>query len=233
MRRAIALLLALALVMASSPSVLAQEPEPPPPPPPDVVVAPAVRTYLVEAAGTAGYATVPIRGGVNPFGAGFGGRLGLNLSHLYLGVSFTDYLGGSDNQATDSALLFGGEVGYSGTIGRHLILRPLLGVGDTFLFHREPGATAAAGAAPDVVTSASGVTTSSGGGGGTGASSDTTTVKNIYVAPKLVALVGYEHFFASASFGALIVPGILYGPSPAETTTWISYTFDAEIGFRL
>jgi hypothetical protein len=233
----------LPLVMVS-PSLRAQEP-PEVEPPPDVVVAPAVRMYLFEAAATAGYATVPIRGGVNPFGAGFGGRLGLNLSHLYLGVSVTDYLGGSDNQATDRALLLGGEVGYSGTLGRHLILRPLLGVGDTFLFHREPGGggaaltpgAAASGGAPDVVTSASGVTTPTGGGGGggggTGASSDTTTVKNIYVAPKLVALLGYEHFFASASFGALIVPGILYGPSPAETTTWISYTFEAQLGFRL
>jgi hypothetical protein len=244
MRPVASVLVALPLVMAFSSSLLAQEPELVIEPPPDIAIAPPVRTYVFEAAATAGYATVPIRGGVNPFGAGFGGRLGLNLSHLYLGVTLTDYLGGSDSGATDRALLFGGEVGYSGTFGRHLILRPLLGVGDTFLYHREPGSGGGAltpGAttpgAPDVVTSASGVTSSTGSSGGTagssGTSSGATTVKNIYVAPKLVALFGYDHFFASASFGALFVPGILYGPAPAESTTWIAYTFETQIGFRL
>jgi len=210
--------------------------EPPPPPPPrplepdrDVgaTLAGATDTlYLVEAAGRAGYATAPIRGGVNPFGTGFGARAGVNLGHVYLGASVMDYLGGSDNGATDQAVLAGVEVGYDGRIGRYLTLRPLLGVGDTILSHTEPGI----GGTVDVVSSASGSSSSSTSGG---TPPVTTTVHQIYVQPGLTALFGYHRFFAAVNLGALVVPGITYGPAPAQEATWVSVSFDTQIGFRL
>jgi hypothetical protein len=189
------------------------------------VVAEVPKRYLFEAAGRSGYTSTPIAGGVNPFGAGFGARAGFNLWGFYLGGSVVDYLGGSDNGATDQALLVGLELGYSVRVLPYLTLRPLVGVGDTILTHSEPSSSAPV----DVVTSASG----GGGSGGSGGGSVTTTVKNIYVQPEVQALVAYRAFFGAFGFGVLIVPGILYGPAPAQTTTWLPYSFDFQLGFRL
>ena len=109
-----------------------------PPETTEPVVARGATDYLFEAAARAGYATGPIRGGVNPFGAGFGARVGFDIGPLYLGANVMDYLGGSDVGATDQALMFGVEVGYHLRFGRYVTLRPALGVGDTILSHGEP-----------------------------------------------------------------------------------------------
>jgi len=131
---------------ALSPS---REPEPAPEAS-SLILGPADATYVFEAAGRSGYASTPIRGGVSPFGAGFGARAGVDLWHFYLGAGVMDYLGGSDVGATDHALLAGVELGYNLPVGRYLTIRPLVGVGDTLLSHTEPGA--AAPATVDVVT---------------------------------------------------------------------------------
>ncbi len=178
-------------------------------------------SYVFEAAGRSGYATAPIRGGVNPFGAGFGARAGLTLGPLYVGGTVMDFLGGSDGSATDTALLFGLEAGYTLQLGEYLALRPRFGFGDTILSHSEPRAGGV-----DVVTSASG--SSSFGG-----STVTTQVKNVYVEPGLALFVGYGRFFVGADLGVLVLPGILYGPAPAQQTTWISYNVTGQLGFRL
>lgn len=192
------------------------------------------RFVMFEAAARAGYLSTPIRGGVNPFGTSLGARAGVDVGPLYLGASLLDCMGGSDNGATDQTLLPGIEVGYNARINGYFTLRPMVGVGDAILTHTEPGTPGAVGSAPDVVTSASGTVTSEGGTGGTsGTSPTTTTVKNIYVQPSLSAVFTYRHFFGALTFGALVVPGIVYGPAPAETTTWISYSFESSLGFRL
>jgi hypothetical protein len=197
---------------------------------PEPLVAPPLTHYLVEGAARGGFISSPIRGGVNPFGGALGARAGVNLGHVYVGASFMDSLGGADNGATDTALLAGVEVGYSFTLSRAVTLRPAFGLGDTILSHTEPahGGTTTV----DVVTSASGQGSSSTTTTG-GTPSMTTTVKNVYVFPSVTALVGYKNFFAALGFGALVIPGILYGPAPAETTTWISYSLEAQVGVRL
>ncbi len=195
--------------------------------------------YLFEAAFRSGYVTPPIRGGVNPFGAGFGARAGFDLWHLYVGASVMDYLGGTDVDATDQALLVGLELGWNGRVNPYLTLRPELGLGDTILSHTEPGtmSVAATPGTPDVVTSASGTTTSTGGSSGTpgspGSGGVTTTVKNLYVQPSFTALFTYRRFFGGLSGGVLVVPGILYGPAPAQETTWICYSAELQLGLRL
>ena len=183
---------------------------------PDTPVDPTVTAsspphYVFEVAGRSGYATTPIRGGVNPFGLGFGARLGFDIWHLYLGATVMDYLGDSDVGATDQALLFGLELGWNAHIGRYLTLRPQMGFGETILSHTEPLPPGAPGTV-DVVTSASG---SSGGGG-----ASTVTFAS-------------GAFFAALHGGAIVLPGIIYGPAPAQDTTWVSYLVDAQLGFRL
>jgi len=177
-------------------------------------------TYVFEAAARSGFASAPIRGAVNPFGAGFGARVGFNLSRVYLGATIIDYIGGADLAATDQALLFGIEAGYSVPLGSLFTLRPELGIGDAILTHNEPITSAA-----DVVTSASGVTSQ--------ATSIATEVKSLYLQPRAAIMFTSGHFFASVTGGALVLPSITYGPSPAQATTWLSYTLEGEIGFRL
>jgi hypothetical protein len=201
------------------------EPEPveaPVPPEGETTTSTMPPTYVFEAAGRAGFTTAPIRGGVNPFGLGFGGRIGFDFWRLYLGASFMSHLGGSDTVgATDQALLFGLELGYNGRIGRYLTLRPMLGVGDVILSHTEPIVGSA-----DVVTSASGSSSA-------GALAITTEVKNVYLEPGLAAIFASGHFSSALRVSAVVVPGIIYGAAPAEETTWVSYSVELQLGFRL
>src|ERR1700690_3817341 len=65
-------------------------PEPPPvepAPEPNREAATEGSGLDVELAAQASYVTPPIRGGANPFGAGFGGRVGLVYSGFYVGAS--------------------------------------------------------------------------------------------------------------------------------------------------
>jgi hypothetical protein len=181
---------------------------------------PAGAGETLELAGKAGFLSAPIRGGTTPFGAGFGGRFGVDLARFYLGVSVVDYLGGSDVSLSDHAMLFGVEVGYGAPVATfgssRLVLRPQLGVGDAAVIHTDPSLGKA-----DIVSSASG-TKSSGG--------DSVTVNNVYVEPALVLLLLGERTFFAVAANAMVVPHIAYGGGEPET--WISYGVQGQFGAR-
>jgi hypothetical protein len=172
----------------------------------------------VELGGQFSYLSPPVRGGVNPFGAGFGGHLGLAFrGGLYLGISAVDFLGGKDVDLSYRSLLVGVDVGWalpfaiSGSTS--LTLRPQLGVGDAAIYFTDPTQV-------DVVTSASGGSSSS----------DTTVVNNVYLRPGLTAMLSGGGHFVALDAGVLVVPGIAYGG--ADPTTWVSYGAQAQLGFR-
>ncbi len=171
----------------------------------------------VELGGVAAYASPPIRGGANPFGAGFGGRVGLVYSGFYLGVSVLDYLGGSDVDVSYRAIFYGLELGYGVRIpvfsGATLTLRPLLGIGVASVYYTDPALSA------DVVTSAS----------GGASSSDTLTVNDLYLEPALMVMLSSGAHFAAVRGSSLFIPGIQYGG--ADATTWLSYSTRLELGF--
>ena len=155
---------------------------------------------------------------MNPFGAGFGARIGYVFHTLYLGGAATYYTGGSERRRTsDRALLFGVQAGIGVPLGRYVTIRPTFGVGDVTLSHDEPLASV------DVVTTAS---------GSSGRSSVTTTTKNAYVEPGFTVIFAPGVPFAAITGDARIVPGITYGPAPAQSTTWVSYSLEGELGLR-
>jgi hypothetical protein len=171
-----------------------------------------------ELGAKASYASAPIRGGTTPFGAGFGGRLGFSVSGLYLGISVINYLGGSDLDISNHAILFGGELGYGFRAplggGTTLTIRPQVGLGNAAISHTDPST-----AKVDVITSASGRSSSS---------SDTTTIDNLYVEPALVMMVSAKGHFAALTGGLLVIPRIAYG---GEAETWMSYGLTGQVGF--
>ena len=207
------------VIEAPAPTASSDAPAPPP-------QAPA-NTMAVELAGRGGYASAPIRGGTNPFGFGFGGRLGMDLSGLYLGATVVDFLGGKDVDLSYNALLYGVEVGWSlrfpAWSSGYLLVRPLLGLGAISVNVTDPELLAQQKGRVDVVTSASGVSSSS-------SPSDTTTVTSVYLRPGAVVMLGSGAHFVALDAGALVLPGISY--SGAEATTWISLSADAQLGFR-
>lgn len=199
-----------------------QEPAPEPPraqpevPPPAATS--AAESVEWELAGRAAYVTGPIHGGTDPFGAGFGARVGLTWGGgWYLGGTFTYFLGGSDVDVSYRAILYGLEFGYGFRIrtfgGSSVTLRPKIGVGDAAVYYTDPSLAA------DVVTSASG-----------SAASDTLTVNNLYLQPGLTAILDAGGHFLAVDASALVLPGIAYGG--ADATTWLSYGLQGELGFR-
>jgi hypothetical protein len=196
-------------------------------PAPDEPPAPTVPLPHIdfEVAAQTGYLTPPIRGGTNPFDAGFGGRTGLVLSNFYVGVSVMGYLGGKDVDVSYRAMLYGLELGYGArwrTIGgAQLVVRPLLGIGAVAITYEDPTLAQQV----DVVTNAS-----------TGLSSrvarsDTITVNNIYLQPAVTAMIASGAWFAGVGASVLVLPGISYGG--AEPTTWFSFGLQAQAGLRL
>jgi hypothetical protein len=180
------------------------------------------RSYDIEVAAAVVYTTPPIRGGTTPFGAGFGVRGGFAFPHLYVGLAGRGYLGGSDGNITDNALLGGVELGYGMStplFGGQFTLRPVLGVGGMVLMHTDPSLLTAS---PDVVSSASGQ------GGGRG-HSDTTTLENVYLEPALVVMYGRGSVFGAAEANLLAIPGVSYS---GDTTTWVAYGIQGEVGYR-
>jgi len=192
--------------------------EPPPAPPePEAPPPGGRRSVEVELAGQAAYVTAPIRGGTNPFGAGFGGRVGLDLGGLYVGVSVVDFLGGRDVDVSYRALLYGGEIGYGFRIPAFArafwLLRPRVGVGNAAVYYTDPSL------AVDVVTTASGRS-----------ASDTLTVNNLYVQPGFTWELSTPSYFAAIDASVLVLPGIAYGG--ADATTWVSYGAQGQVGVR-
>ena len=178
--------------------------------------------YDVEFGARAGYGSPPIRGGNNPFGGALGGRIGFAIGRFYVGASVVNYFGGNDVDLSDSALLYGVELGfgfrYRVFSTAALTIRPQVGFGNATFFHTDPSQ-----AKIDVVTSASGQQSRS-------STSDTTTVNNVYVEPALVVMLASGHNFAAISAGVVVVPGISY--AEPEPSTWLSYGLQGHIGFR-
>jgi hypothetical protein len=195
------------------------------PPQPEEVTDEAVTTagpsfpVALELGGLTGYASAPIRGGTNPFGAGFGGRGTLQLGHVDIGVAIVDYLGGTDVDVRYRALLYGLELGYTirlASLGKAVLeLRPRAGIGEAAVYYTDPSL------AVDVVSSAS---------GGGGRSSDTLTVSNVYVQPALVLQLDFPGAFVGLEGSTLVLPGIAYGG--ADPTTWVSYSTGLQAGLR-
>jgi hypothetical protein len=219
---AVAATLALAREARGQELVYQNEPPPAPAPRPPADAFVQKGGYDVELGARTGYATAPIRGGDNPFGIGFGGRIGLAFGGFYAGVSIVDYLGGKDVDLTDAALLYGLEAGYGWrwrVLSRSaLTLRFQLGAGNAAIAHTDPSQRKV-----DVVTSASGSSRSS--------SSDTTTVNNVYFEPGATLMFASGNNFAALGTSMLLIPGISYGEP--GSTTWISYVVTAQLGFRL
>jgi hypothetical protein len=187
------------------------------------------------------YTTAPIRGGTNPFGLGFGGRLGFLFSHVYLGAHAVNYLGGTDVDTSETALLLGGEAGYdvATRLGDGwLTLRPQVGVGAVIITRIDPSlltpraSTTATRSVtigkPDVVTQA---TTSSGGssGGSSSVPSDAIHVSDVYVQPGVTLTYASGAVFAGANGNILIVPGLDYG---GYQTTWFAFGLEGRVGLR-
>jgi hypothetical protein len=210
--------IACACVVLALPALAwADEPENVPPEPPS-----PPRNWDVELGAEATYTSPPIRGGTSPFGAGFGARVGVNVSGFYAGLGALYYLGGSDVTLSDRALLYGLEVGYGFRVQpvswAWFTVRPLVGVGDAAIAHTDPSL-----AKVDVVTTASGRSSSS--------TSDTITVNNVYLRPGITAMLSSSTNYVALTGNVLVVPGISYGGS-SEPTTWFSYGLQGELGFR-
>jgi len=189
----------------------------PAPPPADAPPPPGTRGIEVELAAQATYVTPPIHGGTNPFGAGFGGRVGLDLGGPYVGLSVVDFLGGRDVDVSYRALLYGAELGYGFRVpafgAAFWLLRPRVGVGDAAVYYTDPKLAA------DVVTTASGRS-----------ASDTLTVNNLYVQPGFTWGLSTPSTFAAIDANVLVLPGIAYGG--ADATTWVSYGAQGQVGIR-
>jgi hypothetical protein len=206
-----------------------------------------------ELGGRASYLAPPIHGGSNPFGAGFGARLGLSTSNVYVGVTVIDYLGSQDVDLTTHSLLYGGEVGYGFSVatgtGVFFTVRPEAGVGGLTLFYTTPNARSAPSSSAtvktranvDVITTASASSnvvssgSSSGSSGGSSSSSsvsDTTTVtvSNIYFQPGVTVMFSSASSFVGVKGSMLLVPGIADGAG--GTSTWLTYGVEGELGFR-
>lgn len=222
-------LAAFTLVTTSTHDVAADEA------PPDTAP-PSTSTIDFELGGAFAYTTPPIRGGTSPFGMGFGGRAGLAFaSGVYIGLSVIDYLGSKDVDVTDTALLYGLDLGYGFRLastpeGGRLTLRPQIGAGGLTVFRTDPSLTAASssssatggrGQRVDVVSSAS---------GGGGSVSNVTTVDAFYVQPAITLMYASGAFFVAVDPHVLVVPGITY--SGAAPSTWLSYGFQAQAGLR-
>lgn len=194
---------------------------------------PSTSSIDFELGGAFAYTTPPIRGGTSPFGMGFGGRAGLAFSSgIYVGLSVIDYLGSKDVDVTDTALLYGLDLGYGfrlaeTTDGGKLTLRPQVGAGGLTVFRTDPSLNASTTPTSgsgrkrvDVVSSAS----------GSGGSSNVTTVDAFYVQPAVTLMYATGAFFAALNPNVLIVPGITY--SGAAPATWLSYGLQAQGGLR-
>jgi hypothetical protein len=188
-------------------------------------------SWSFELGGKAAYTSPPVRGGTSPFGAGFGGRLGFDIAHVYVGLSVVDYLGGKDIDVTDTALMYGAELGYGFRLvevdGSVLTLRPQVGAGGVSVFRTDPNPT--------------GSTTprSRGGGrrggadvvsGASGSNGNVTTVDAFYVEPAVTLMFSSGVFFVAINGNLVLVPGIAY--SGAEAATWLTYGTQGQTGLR-
>jgi hypothetical protein len=242
----VAPVLAIAVAILASPRSARGEGDGEAAPAPDPVLAvETARRSRFELAGVAGYVSPPIRGGTTPFGAGFGGRVGLALPHLYLGARLTGFLGGTDIDVTERSILYGGEAGYSVRLATsgdaYFVLRPQIGFGGASIIRTDPSLLATSTSTPsvgrsgrtrpnvDVVSAAS--VSSGGGGGGASGTSDTTTANGLYVEPAFSAMWVSGSTFVGLLGSVLVLPSITYGGT--EPSTWLAYGLAAQVGLSL
>ncbi len=210
--------------------------------------APSSSATSWELGARASYLAPPIHGGSNPFGAGFGGRLGVSMQSIYIGVSVIDYLGSQDVDLSTRSLLYGAEVGYGFRVptgnGVFFMVRPEVGAGGLTLFYTTPSTsstpatstTVATRANVDVITTASASAATSGSSGSSGSSSSpasdttTTTVSSFYVQPGVTMMFSSASSFAGLKGSMLVVPGVADGVG--GTSTWITYGLEADLGVR-
>ena len=225
--------MALVAVLAlPSSAARAQEPAATAPPTPAELPpapeAPPPSTTRWELAAVGGYMTTPITGAPTPLVGGVGGRFGVAISGFYLGAASTYFFGGTDGGASDSTVLFGGEVGYGIHVTPEFVLRPVVGLGGALISHSEPlTATSTStttstgrrgrGGGADVVSSAS------------GSNSNTTRVTSLYVKPGLAAIYGLgSGFFVGLGADIIYVPKVTY--TDGSVASWLSYGLNGQIG---
>jgi hypothetical protein len=223
---ALAATLALVPHAARAQEVAAQTASPAELPPPATPV-PSPPSTRWELAAMGGYLTAPIPGALTPLGGGVGGRFGVALPSLYLGAASTYYFGGSDGGATESTVLFGGEVGYGIHLAPELVLRPVVGLGGALISHSEPltasssttSTTGRRGGRVDVVSSAS------------GGNSNTTRITSFYVKPGIVLVYDVSSaIFLGAGADVLVVPKVTY--ADGSIASWVAYGANAQVGTR-
>ena len=211
-------------------------------------VYPPVAAPTFELAAVASYLAPPIRGGATPFGAGFGGRLGVGFGRVVVGVAVVDYLGSTDVDLSRRSLLYGATIGFTIDAahpgGLTFAVRPGIGAGGLTLFYTTPnavtttGSTSRAGTASttsatvDVVSTASGGSSlSSSRSSSSSASVDTTTtVSAPYVEPALTLLLSSSSTFLAATASMLIVPGVT--DDLGGSSTWLTYGVQLDLGLR-
>jgi hypothetical protein len=173
------------------------------------------RGYEVELGGAGAYVASPTADGLNAFGVGLGGRLGVSFSGVYLGAQVVDYLGNSSGSVSESSLLLGAEVGYGFRVrdvgGGTFTIRPQIGLGYASIARTDTSV--------DVVTSASSI------------AGNTTTSGNLYLEPRLMLVYGVGGFFVAGGAGAMILPGVQYDSQ--TNVTWTTWGGRFELGFRL
>lgn len=198
------------------------------------------------------YTMPPIRGGTNPFGVGFGARVGFVTSHVYVGASFVDYLGGTDVDTSETALLLGAESGYDFGVrvgGGRFSLRPQVGVGMLRITRTDPSLLTVTSVSaprsaqlgkPDVISqatssspspssSSSGGSSSTTSGSSAPSPSDQIMVYDVYVQPGITALYSSNAYFIGCNGNLLIVPFLNYGGYQAS---WLALGVQGQMGFR-
>jgi hypothetical protein len=211
-------------------------------------VAAAASTTTWEVGGKTSYLSPPINGGLNPFGVGLGGRLGVSIGALYIGATVVDYFGGTDGDLTAHAITYGGEGGYTFQLGNGFNLRPSLGIGGITALYTTPNTTSSSTTTTtpsrsgrtqslqvvDVITTAStsaGRSSSSGGLFGSSDSNSTTTTTNgLYLQPGVTLMLASSWGFAAVKGSAMYVPSISDGVGGSEN--WLMWGIDGELGLR-
>jgi hypothetical protein len=161
----------------------------------------------LEAGLKVGVGTNPDSNGPNPYGFGLGARGGIQLFHLYLGVSGIHYFGGSftlpDKGVTKidySSTLVGAEVGYTITGIPLIDIRPQLGIGDATFSADSNGATSSTG--------------------------------KLYLEPGVTVLIPLGLLYVGADGNALIVPSV-DSPTGTSSKTFTSFTLHGQLGLRI
>lgn len=208
------------LAQSASADEVDTQPERPP------EVAPQKPLLFWELAADTRYVSPPIRGGTTPFGAGFGGHTGISIPSFYIGARVQYFLGATDIDISNEALVYGLDLGYGFHLARlggvTLTLRPLIGVGGLRIYHTDPSTLK--NAPVDVVTTASGRSSSR-------MPSATITVDNLYVEPSLQLTLQSGLLFVSVGGSTMVIPSIGYGGQ--APMTWVTWGMQGSIGIRL